>query len=432
MPAEMPTARDPVLSLLQSAAARLSRLDGHDLLDHPLVRAVGRLVSQSQGNTAPQGHIAIPSLTCGSLGLQLLQARLAGDMQQVQTLHDRLAFSGCDPRWAETLIDYATTLQPDGRPRAIPYIRHAAPSDFVVAAAAPSLRVGLISDWGTGTVSAHTVAAQLATHRPDMVIHLGDIYFAGTAEECEVNFLAPLRAALPGARLFSLCGNHDVYSGGDGYYGLLQQIGQPASYFCLRSPDLSWQILAADTGLHDRDPFDEAGAVTHLEPAEQAWHVDKLRGFPGRTVFLSHHQPFSAFSRIGRATDNDPTNPNLMASHAVLAEAGRIDAWFWGHEHALHLYAPYRGVTAGRNIGNGAIPVAAADDQPLAGYADPPLLGAQPPMDLVDGAYAHGFVLLDLSPQGIEASYWIATRPEAPIHRERLGPPPASGQAAGA
>lgn len=432
MPFEMPTARDPVLSLLQSAAARLSRLDGHGPEPHPLVQAVDSLVSHAQGSTAPQGHVSLPSLTCGRLGLQLLQARLAGDMEQVRILNDRLAFSACDPRWAETLIDYAATLQPDGRPRAIPYVRHAALSDFVVAAATPSLRIGLISDWGTGTTSAHTVAAQLATHRPDIVIHLGDIYFAGTTEECEINFLAPLRAVLPGTRLFSLCGNHDVYSGGDGYYGLLQRIGQPASYFCLRSPDLSWQILAADTGLHDRDPFDEAGSVTRLEPAEQAWHMDKLSGFPGRTVFLSHHQPFSAFSRIGRAADHDPTNPNLMATHAILAGFGRIDAWFWGHEHALRLYAPYRGVAAGRNIGNGAIPVAAADDLPLAGLADPPTLGARPPIDLVDGAYAHGFALLDLSPDGIEASYWIASRPAGPIHRERLGPQPAAGQAPGA
>lgn len=110
MPFEMPTARDPVLSLLQSAAARLSRLDGHGPEPHPLVQAVDSLVSHAQGSTAPQGHVSLPSLTCGRLGLQLLQARLAGDMEQVRILNDRLAFSACDPRWAETLIDYAATV----------------------------------------------------------------------------------------------------------------------------------------------------------------------------------------------------------------------------------------------------------------------------------------------------------------------------------
>ena len=336
-------------------------------------------------------------------------------------MHDRLSYSACDPRWAETLLDYARDLGSNGRPHAIPYIRHVLLSDFVVPAPAATMRIGLISDWGTGTAAARAVASQLASHRPDAVIHLGDIYYAGTAEECDVNFLAPLRGALPDARLFSLCGNHDVYSGGDGYYGLLRRIGQPASYFCLRSPDLSWQILAADTGLHDRDPLDEADTVTWIEPDEERWHADKLHGFPGRTLFLSHHQPFSAFSRIGPVADHDPVNPNLMATHDRLTRSGRIAAWFWGHEHALRLYAPYRGVEAGRNIGNGAIPVEAAIDRPVAELKDPPALAAVPSIDLVDGAYAHGFVLLDLMSDRIDASYWIVTQPGVPVHRERLG-----------
>lgn len=153
-------------------------------------------------------------------------------------------------------------------------------SDFVLPAPAAEMRIGLIADWGTGTDEARQVAALLAQQQPDAVIHLGDIYYAGTAEECDAHFLAPLRAVLRDTPLFSLCGNHDVYSGGKGYYGLLGRIGQPASYFCLRSPDNAWQIQAADTGLHDRDPLDEAAALTFLEPEEELWHADKLRGLP--------------------------------------------------------------------------------------------------------------------------------------------------------
>jgi len=150
------------------------------------------------------------------------------------------------------------------------------------------MRIALISDCRTGTNEVRQVARLLAHQQPDLVIHLGDIYYAGTAQECDVHFLASLRAALPDAPLLILCGNHDVYSGGNGYYGLLKKLGQPASYFCLRSPDRSWQILAADTGLHDRDPFGETAALTRLDPAEELWLTEKLRGFPGRTVFLTH------------------------------------------------------------------------------------------------------------------------------------------------
>ena len=73
------------------------------------------------------------------------------------------------------------------------------------------------------------MAALLAAQRPDVAIHLDDIYYSGTPAECDAHFLAPLRAAMPDTRLFSLCGNHDMYSGGTGYYGLWRQIGQPAS-----------------------------------------------------------------------------------------------------------------------------------------------------------------------------------------------------------
>ena len=340
-------------------------------------------------------------------------------------VHDRLSFSQCDSLWAETLVDYARSLGPDGKPGAIPYVRYAAMDDFVIMARTTEMRIALLSDWGTGTHLAGQVAALLAAQQPDIVIHLGDIYYAGTVEECDAHFLAPLRAVLPNTRLFTLCGNHDVYSGGQGYYGLLGQIGQPASYFCLRSPDQSWQILGADTGLHDRDPLHEAAGLTFLDPAEEAWHADKLRGFPGRSILLSHHQPFSAFAQIGPLAQHSPINPLLMASYARLATAGRVDSWFWGHEHRLRLYAPYCGVAAGRNIGYGAIPVLAVPGSPtpLPGLIDPPALLVDVGLDVVEGAYTHGYALLDIRPGRIDASYWALTRPEAPIYQETLSAP---------
>ena len=104
-------------------------------------------------------------------------------------------------------------------------------------------------------------------------------------------------------------------------------------------------------------------------------------------------------------------------------EAGTIDAWFWGHEHRLRIYAPYRGVTAGRNIGFGAIPVAARPGPhvPLPGLPDAPGLAVDLRLDVVDGADTHGFALLDLAGDRIDASYWALTRPDGPIWRETIG-----------
>ena len=420
------TRRDPLASLLQSAALSLARRGGAGH-DHPLHRAATALVTAETpdptaayaGTGAGVGNAA----TCAGLGLDLLRAVVANDAAARGTLLDRIRFSACDPLWAATLLDYADRFLPGGVAQPIPYRRYATLDDFVIDWPRRRVRVALVSDWGTGTAEAACVAALIARQLPDIVIHLGDIYYAGTSEECDAHFLAPLRAALgTGPRLFSLCGNHDVYSGGAGYYGLLGEIGQPASYFCLRAADRSWQFLAADTGLHDRDPFDVTTALTSLDPDEERWHADKLRGFPGRTIFLTHHQPFSAFSQIGPAARHDPTNPNLMATHGRLAAAGAIDAWFWGHEHALRLYAPYRGVGCGRNIGYGAVPVEAARlaSAPLAGLDDPPLLAADLRLDVVAGANTHGFATLDLAPARIDAAYWEITRPDAPIYRETI------------
>jgi predicted phosphodiesterase len=416
------TARDPFLSVYQAAAAAVARRRAIEPGQHPLMQAASHLTAASRDPTrgyAPPG-VAEPSLECAGLGLELLRATVAGDAERQRALHDRLQYSECDPLWAETLVEYARRFLPDGVARPVPYRRHIAMSDFVRTMPSPAMRIGLISDWGTGTETARQVAELLARQRPDLVIHLGDIYYAGTAEECARNFEAPMRAAMPDTPLYTLCGNHDVYSGGEGYYGLLDRIGQPASYFCARSPDNSWQILAADTGLNDRDPFDEAAALTFIEPGELEWHADKLRGFAGRTVFLTHHQPFSAFAQIGPLASHDPTNPKLMAAHATLAAAGRIDAWFWGHEHRLRLYAPYRGVAAGRNVGYGAIPVLAVPDPntTLPDLVDPPPLAAAVTLDVVTGASTHGFALLTLGADEIGASYWALTRPDGPIHEE--------------
>ena len=426
-----PTVRHPLLSLLQSAAAAIARRQSPNAAargpyGHPLTAAAAELAAAQQDPTrgySPPANTTVPAATCVGLGLELLEALLAGDKTKQTSVRNRIAFSQCDPRWAETLTEYATNLQLDGKPRPVPYRRYKALGDYILTAERPTLRIGLLSDWGTGTQVARAVIDLLARQQPDVIIHLGDIYFSGTAEECGAHFYAPMRAALPNGPIFTLCGNHDVYSGRQGYSRLLDRIGQPASYFCLRSPDCSWQILAGDTGLNDRDPFDAVAALTKLDLQEEAWHVDKLQGFPGRTVFLTHHMPFSAFVQIGPLAANSPVNPNLMASYARLAAVGTIDAWFWGHEHRLRLYAPYRGVTRGRNIGHAAIPVEAARGPatPIASLVDPPTEAVQITLDVVEGAYDHGFAMLDLGPDGIDASYWAVTRPGGPIYRESFG-----------
>jgi len=73
-------------------------------------------------------------------------------------------------------------------------------------------------------------------------------------------------SALP---VYTLSGNHDMYSGGMGYYPLLKRLNtadiqQPASCFCLRSGDNRWQFFALNTGLSDYNPFRSKDVVPSL------------------------------------------------------------------------------------------------------------------------------------------------------------------------
>ncbi len=122
-------------------------------------------------------------------------------------------------------------------------------------------KLAIIGDWGTGDDVAINLLQQVAKLGPEILIHLGDVYYAGTHNEEQVNFLDICRKILGNNVLvFSLCGNHDMYSGGQGYYWLVGQIGQQASYFCLQSPN--WQFLAMDTGHNDNNLITVATNMT--------------------------------------------------------------------------------------------------------------------------------------------------------------------------
>ena len=417
------TFRNHSLSLFQAAAAASSRPAVAGPGPMPaLEQAAGRIAGLAAAGApvpvqAPAGQ-GPEAWTCARLGYQLLQAELGGDAALRMRLQDQLLGSRCDPRWAGTLVSYLNYFGTDGLRRRIPYIPPDAAGPEVIPIS-PDARVALLSDWGTGGRTALAVLHDLAAKQPDVLVHLGDIYYAGTAAECDRNFAQPIRAALgPDLPVFTLSGNHDMYSGGDGYYGLIARLNagaprQRASYFCLRSTDSRWQFLAMDTGLHAYDPF-EQHPLTFLNPAEEDWLVDRIAEFPGHTILLSHHPAVSALAGIGPG-GTDPWNARLHASLARFTAAGRIAAWFWGHEHTMALYAPYGALARGRCIGCGAIPMFTADHPyaPRAGLQDPPAL-LSPRLGDDGTVLDHGYAVIALDPGSGSARaeyYGVGARP---------------------
>jgi hypothetical protein len=392
----IPTFTDAALSVWQSAIHAV--VQRHEVVPSTALSANHPLMIQAVA--AGQKHMTgAPVLSAGAcpvdgyadLATRLAVALFHGNRRQADEIRKEFEYSHLDPLWLECLAEYEKTL---ALGMAVPYCTYdpaRIAADFVLPLPEPrqdSLVIAVIGDWGTGTQDAKELLAAVAAHEPDLLLHLGDIYYSGTATECRQHFYDPVTALWPGASgpgipVYSLSGNHDLYSGGDGYYQLLDQLGQPASFFCLRNEH--WQLLALDTGLHEHDAQTADSCVTFVEPSEVLWHQDKIRNASGRkTILLSHHQPFGvARGGVGLSADGRPlaVNPNLWRAISENGVSPRdISLWLWGHEHNLVVYEAYGGLARGRCIGAGAIPVGAEEDpyRPDPNLLAPPEIGSLP------------------------------------------------------
>ena len=325
---------------------------------------------------------ALPVGVCAKLAAQAAFYSVT-DPARAATIRDELKTGTCDPLWVECLTQY-DAWRVGGS--AQPYIHYTNLSDFVIENCFPdNATIAIIGDWGTGTNAALVLLQQIAANfQPDVLLHLGDIYYSGLPSECAEHFTQLIDEAWPdgGAKpkplLFTLDGNHDRYAGSNGgYYGLIANLNkaagkpQPNSYFAIRNN--YWQFVAMDTGYNDSDPFAEGGLVTSLVPQEVPWHLDKINnngagvdasinpsGVRG-TVLLSHHQLFS-FTGVGKNASGCQmaVNPNLAQAFAPVFPL--VDMWLWGHEHALCIFEPYSNgpgqpLPRGRCIGASAVPI---------------------------------------------------------------------------
>lgn len=249
-------------------------------------------------------------------------------------------YSNLDPGWVEVLIE-KMKLAFKGKAK---FIVHKAPTDFRFPLAGQA-KIALVGDWGGGNDAAKTVARQIRDRNPDHVIHLGDVYYAGTEKEVRKRFLSLWPSPSGAGRSFALNSNHEMYSGGYAYFNItLKQFKQPASYFSLGNEDV--RLIGLDTGY-----------VEHNLNKEQAdWLAAQLKAGPAKTILLTHHQLFTAFEGADPTTDpGSGTGAALEKWVKPFLDANKIYAWFWGHEHLCIVYDLFKG-TRGRCVGNGCFP----------------------------------------------------------------------------
>ena len=352
---------------------------------------------------------------CAHLYVGLAAAKISGNDARVKELEAEIRYSVCDPLWAKTLLEFDSSHQE------IPYRHYESLDDFILPLCdgggiddEGKVKIAFVSDWGTGTPLAKNVMRCIGEQKPDIVIHLGDVYYSGTKAEMQNHFLSIVRDCLPEkTRVFNLAGNHDLYAGGAGYYWLIDELGQPASYFCLRNKH--WQILSIGAPPQVGKPTDAISAVPTIEPREVRWHQHKLNHADNRkTVMLSHYQLFTSSGNIGRTSDNRPLALNPVLFDAFKTNLSDIDLWLWGHEHNLVAFEPYAGLRRGRCIGSGAIPVALLWQpyKQLPNLALPEQFGTAPKINLDcqlghDGDhYHHAFGVLSIDGALGEMNYF--------------------------
>jgi hypothetical protein len=201
-------------------------------------------------------------------------------------------------------------------------------------------RIAVFGDWGTGMYGAPVIRDTIVKKltRCDVVLHLGDTYYSGTDDEVQNRLVAdwPSRAGATINR--ALNGNHEMYSGGVGYFNALTSFfKQSASCFAMQNSN--WLLVGLDTAYQDFD----------LSGDQVAWLKRMVSKAGKRKVILfSHHQPFSQL---------DDQGPKLQVALADLLAQQRITAWFWGHEHRLVVYEPHsQWGLKGRCVGHGGFP----------------------------------------------------------------------------
>jgi hypothetical protein len=251
---------------------------------------------------------------------------------------------------------------------------------------AGSLRIAIVGDWGTGTwgtdpqnCPAARVANDIVNQQNpvDCIVHLGDVYYAGTGphrrpkDEEQDNFYAPwaqfinMWGADSSGRSFTLNSNHEMYGGAHGYYEVALQ---PNGYFdkqnCCSYFTLSfgtWLIICVDSAYYS-DKFYMDGRL-FTDKAKDQKQLEFLQGISTtgkQTIVMSHHTGFDFKGKKTNVLWDQLTGTPASGNAGIVP-----DFWYWGHTHNGVVYnqTPVSDIkTQCRIVGHGAIPFGWAKD----------------------------------------------------------------------
>ena len=152
--------------------------------------------------------------------------------------------------------------------------------------------IAIFSDWGTGLYGAPIIAGSVAAlTRCDVALHLGDTYYSGADDEIRDRLVGDWPKCGPKSVSRILNGNHEMYSGGKGYFNALrlQPFKQSASAFAMENKN--WLLICLDTAYVDFD----------VDQAQVDWVKSLLAAARDnqKVILFSHHQPYSQLDSQG-------------------------------------------------------------------------------------------------------------------------------------
>lgn len=289
------------------------------------------------------------------------------------------------------------------------------------------LRIMIIGDWGTGLYDegggydpAKEIIDRVAELKPDYLVHLGDVYYAGTQDrlppgEEHHNFLQLWPKQLPAGRSFTLNSNHEMYGGANGYFNIALGVKPKAltpfshqngtSYFALNFGD--WVVVGLDAAYHDPSSLYMQGSLgdSHKYPHQYDFLQEVTKD--AKQVMLLTHQ-----------TAMDTKGKNTLQLWKDVQDIVQPDYWYWGHIHLGVVYSEQsslgkKGVKA-RCVGHSAIPFGNAwefeNSDEIAWYAHTPA-GIPEKENLCK----NGFAMLTLGSDGTIEEAFYETGNDKPV-----------------
>jgi len=326
---------EKILANAKAAIAKMKPEDIHDGIVHVSDPNVALVLSVLESD---QGTKDLPSMVSSD-------GAIIGVHKYDQT----------DPRWILSALNMLVSekvafKQPD----------LTNPHDQEVQLPDRDFTIATAGDWGTGLLSSNQIAKWMWAGRPDITLHIGDVYYSGTPEEVKSKFIGRWPTGSIGS--FALNSNHEMYCGGHGYFDVTLQDPEFAlqngkSFFSLYNK--AWQIIGLDTAYesHEADLY-QHGVLGQPQLDWFTAQLAKAKAAGRKAVLFTHHNPISV---NGPGANNKDIDQNMMNQIFGAADkAGNMfDYWFFGHEHAVAVYEPMQWqhrMVKPRVIGHGGIP----------------------------------------------------------------------------